>query len=667
MKILNSLSIIVILTSIVGCNDNSSESPSSPPPPTIELDICSEQTSPEPFDVYRFSQQATLGASNTQLRQIQQSTNLCSWIDAQIAMPIDFSYLEATMNTAHYSDPNNPIFNHSHPDFNGFNNSSVTGQTGGSFDLTRYQSYAWWEGTLESENLLRNRIAYALSQLLVVSDSETPLHRRAESLAYFYDILYANAFGNYREILKKVALSPTMGVFLSHNGNQKHTTLNDGSIVRPDENFAREIMQLFSLGLNQLNLDGSIKTDVEGNPIPTYSLDDVIETSRVLTGWYIDNDNYNGKGENFGRANYNNGQYSSAMIFDETYHDNGTKTILGTTIPPGQTVEQDLDSLIDILMASDNIAPHISTFLISQLVTANPSPTYIADIATVFNNNGEGIKGDLASVVKAILVHPEARNSSFYSSDSYGRAKEPVFIIADIMKKFSAQKLPGIPTKNGNTFKSNSTEGIYGIINPNVVFGYGPMRSPTVFNFYPSDKIYNIEGISLLAPSLDLYTDSSLAKLTFYTRAIIQQHPYELIMSSTGEMCDGKPCTSLFEWGQTWGPNNESKVVISYEEEIALLTSHLNGDLTNITDSQLRQPAIRALIEHLNTKLVGNTLPIDLIEELVSHFVIANPYPIWQCREGQIIAYQLALECSVNTIADAVQTIMFNSYNLLQR
>ena len=677
MKINAAWNILISLFVLTGCNDTSSDSPTLPPteppptkpvpPPVVETDICSAQTSPQPFDAYRFSQQATLGVTSEQLDQIRQSQSLCDWIDSQIAMEQDYSYFQATKDTAHHSDPDNAIFDVKHPEYNGFNNLSTTGQTGGSFDLTRYQSYAWWEGTLESETLLRNRVAYALSQLLVVSHTETPLHRRGESLAYYYDLLYTNAFGNYRDILKAIAISPTMGVFLSHEGNQKLTTLSDGSIVRPDENFAREIMQLFSLGLNQLNQDGSLKADSEGNPIPTYTLDDVIEVSRVLTGWYIDNDNYNGKGDNFGRANYNNGEYSSPLLADESYHDKQAKTVLGITIPAGQTAEEDLDALIDILMTSSNIAPHVSSFLITQLVTANPTQGYIADIVKVFEDNGTGEKGDMASVIKAILVHPEARDAKYYTSDSYGRAKEPVFFMADIMKKFAVQKVPGIPTISGNTFKSNATDGIYAIINPITVFGYGPLRSPTVFNFYPTDKAYNIEETSLLAPSLDLYTDASLAKLTFYTRGIIQSSPYELIMSPTGSMCGGNSCSSLFEWGQTWGPSNEAKIVLSYAQEIELLKSHLNGDLKNITRPEFREPAIRALIAHLHSKINHETLPDGMIEELITHFDAADSFPIWQCREGQVVEEQLALECSINTIGDAIQTMVFNSYNLLQR
>lgn len=683
MKTNAAWNILLSLFVLTGCNDSSSESPTSPPtepnppptepvpPPVIEPDICSAQISPQPFDAYRFSQQATLGVTSEQLDQIKQSQSLCDWIDSQIAMEPDFSYLHATISTAHNSDPSSPLFDLNNAEYNGFNNKSTAGKEGGSFDLKRYQSYAWWEGTLESETLLRNRIAYALSQLLVVSHTETPLHRRGESLAYYYDLLYTNAFGNYRDILKAIAISPTMGVFLSHEGNQKLTTLSDGSIVRPDENFAREIMQLFSLGLNQLNQDGSLKADSEGNPIPTYTLDDVVEVSRVLTGWYIDNDNYNGKGENFGRADYNNGEYSSPMLTDESYHDKQAKTVLGTTIPAGLTVEEDLDTLIDILMTSSNIAPHVSSFLISQLVTANPTQEYIADIVKVFEDNGTGTKGDMASVIKAILLHPEARNAEYYTLDNYGRAKEPIFFMADIMKKFTLQKVPGILRNknepNGDVFKSNPTDGIYAIFNPEAVFGYGPLRSPTVFNFYPADKEYNIDGTALLAPSLDLFTDASLAKLTFYSKGIIRDSVYELIMSPAGDACNGVPCSNLYEWGQTWGPHNDARIVLSYEQELDILKSHLDGDLTNITKPEFREPAIRTLIEHLHSKINSNSLPDLMIEELIEHFDAAELNPIWRCREGQNVGEQLALECSINTIADATQTMLFNSYNLLQR
>lgn len=340
----------------------------------------------------------------------------------------------------------------------------------------------WFRNVLLGEDQLRQRVAFALSEILVVSQLGA-LQSRPFAVADFYDVLAENAFGNYRDLLEEVTLHPAMGVYLSMLGNEKpNPTLN----IRPDENYARELMQLFSIGLVELNIDGTVRLDGNNQPIPTYDQEIIEGFAHVFTGWTW-----------LGSPTFGSGRVPVAsqyfpMEHWPEFHDTGEKILLnGTVLPAGQTGEQDLDAALDNIFEHENVAPFVAIRLIQRLTTSNPSPGYVRRVAEVFNNNGFGVKGDLAAVVKAILLDPEARPAMAMEID--GKLKEPLLRLTQLYKAYDA----------------TSQSGGYPLAAAYILFGQGPLQAPHVFNFFspffaPPGEI---RDSNLVAPELEIATE----------------------------------------------------------------------------------------------------------------------------------------------------------------
>ena len=298
------------------------------------------------------------------------------------------------------------------------------------FNLDAFQMSSWWDNTLGNVDLndkvgsdqLRQRMAYALSQLLVVSKAAFPLNGRTEGLAYYYDILAENAFGNYETLLQNVLRSPAMGVFLSSAMNQKASLAKN---TRPDENLAREFMQLFTIGPYELELDGRRKIDSDGKSIPSYTQNDIIEMAKVLTGWNLFT--FNG----WNRLGAHGGSYQHLMVFHPSKHEdeldefyandsdrgivtlfknktwetsfelNATDELIDGT---GSATHSGLDSAIKIIFNHPNVGPFVSRHLIKHFVTSNPTLAYVGRVASVFNDDGNGVRGILKAVLRAILL-----------------------------------------------------------------------------------------------------------------------------------------------------------------------------------------------------------------------------------------------------------------------
>ncbi len=289
---------------------------------------------------------------------------------------------------------------------------------------------AWWDIAVHGNDQLRQRVAFALSEIMVISQFG-PLINEPDGLAAYYDILVKNAFGNFRTLLADVTLSPMMGKYLSYLGNAKADP-NLGN--HPDENYAREVMQLFTIGLYRLNRDGATINDSRGNPLPTYSQDDVREMARVFTGWSDDNGGFF-----FGDGDESHHARTSPMTTFSEYHDTGVKHILGQTFASGRTAEQDLAQALDMLFHHPNVGPFIGRRLIQRLVTSNPSPAYISRVAAAFNNNGHGVRGDMKAVIRAILLDPEALNGLENSAQTFGKVREPLLAISHLWRAYNAQ------------------------------------------------------------------------------------------------------------------------------------------------------------------------------------------------------------------------------------
>ncbi|MEM1157681.1 MAG: DUF1800 domain-containing protein [Verrucomicrobiota bacterium] len=381
------------------------------------------------------------------------------------------------------------------------------------------QIWAWWDVNMSAEDQLRQRVAYALSQILVVSSVGSDLLEDLPwGLTGYYDILVEEAFGNYRDLLYRVSTNPAMGIYLSHARNRKP----DPDANRfPDENYAREVMQLFTLGQYMLNQDGSRKLDAEGQPIPTYTNQDIRALARVFTGmtfdpqpnpgfplqeeehdeWVVDVASFLHVADHY---------VNRPMFFYEDEHDRGPKQLLTYTdldgkrvsgrLPGRQSIAEDLDAAIDNLFHHPNVGPFVSYRLIQRLVTSNPSPEYISRVATIFHDNGEGVRGDMRSVVRAILLDPEARDprQTYRQDPAYGKLREPYVRYIHLARALGLQTNSGLYRPEGWDIRNIS--------------GQQPMAAPSVFNFYQPDygPVGAIRDQKLVAPEFQIATASSI-------------------------------------------------------------------------------------------------------------------------------------------------------------
>jgi uncharacterized protein (DUF1800 family) len=411
----------------------------------------------------RFLDQATWGPTSTDIRYLQK-IGIHRWLHEQFQMPP--------------SDlPDQPILDSS-------------GKT--NTDFTPLQR-AFFQNAVNGPDQLRQRVAFALSEIWVVSAVTV---RPAYAYAPYYRLFIQNAFGNYRDIMKAVTLSPAMGTYLNMANNNKGNAAKGTSA---NENYARELMQLFTIGLTQLNLDGTPMLDGSGNPTPTYNQAVVTNTARALTGW-----TYPTAPGATPKAN-NPAYYSGQMIPVETNHDMTSKVIIGgTTLAQNQTAEQDLEAVLDALMAQPTMAPFISRQLIQHLVTSNPSPAYVQRVANVFKDNGSGIKGDMRAVITAILTAPEARSGDDPSLPGYagfGHLREPVMFLTDILRALNAQLTPASVIYN---FASQ--------LGQNLFF------PPTVFSYF--SPLYTLED-GTPAPEFQLYSTQTAATRANIVNAVI--------------------------------------------------------------------------------------------------------------------------------------------------
>lgn len=332
---------------------------------------------------------------------------------------------------------------------------------------------SWWRQALTEPGQLRQRVAFAYSQIFVVSLNDPTLGNGPPAIrgvGSYYDMLLENAFGNYRELLDDITMHAAMGVYLTYMSNRAEDPAGSRT---PDENYAREVLQLMSIGLFELNLDGTLRTDSNGRPIPTYTQSDISNLAKVFTGmgWWHPNPNNN----TFAGSNRQNDAFIRPLLFYPQFHSTSAKTFLGTTIPAtssatAASMGSEIDIALDTIFQHPNVGPFIATRLIQQLVTSNPSPAYVERVARVFNDNGSGVRGDMGAVVRAILLDPEARDMTNASAAAFGKLREPVIRMANLLRGFNARSASGYWLIQ-NTSSSQS-------------LGQSPMASPSVFNFW---------------------------------------------------------------------------------------------------------------------------------------------------------------------------------------
>ncbi|MEY8874879.1 MAG: DUF1800 family protein [Leptothrix sp. (in: b-proteobacteria)] len=432
-------------------------------------------------DASRFLLQTTFGPTSAALDALTTQT-YASWIDDQMALPVTDRFLAAVQARFDLGDPYRP---------------------GGTQYSPYVVSQAFWSTVASAPDQLRQRTAYALQQIFMVSQADGNLWHHSRAYASYLDLINRDAFGNFRTLLQDMAMSPAMGIYLSHMRNRKEDLVT-GRL--PDENFAREVMQLFTIGLYELNQDGSFKLDASGRPIETYSIPDVMAMAKVFTGfsWAFPDAQLTESNFRWGGPSYST---ATDLRFDtlpmKAYpgmHSTLEKTLFAgkpwaTTLAAGGSATDDARKALDLLFNHPNVGPFIGRQLIQKLVTGSPSPAYVSRIAAVFNDNGSGVRGDLGAVVRAILLDTEARGTP---AATFGKVREPVLRIAHWMRAFNA----------------TSSNGAYNFeweISP---AGQLPQKAPSVFGdfrpgYIPPNSSFAARGAT--APEFQLVNENTVA------------------------------------------------------------------------------------------------------------------------------------------------------------
>jgi uncharacterized protein (DUF1800 family) len=436
-----------------------------------------------PQDASRFLMQATFGGSEADINHLS-TIGYNAWFAEQFAIP----------NTLHEPYTERAIILNTQPACAATNATCYQQlflQTSGD----DYFEQPFWSSALTGKDELRKRVQFALSELFVISSQDAVVGQMPRGVANYYDMLGNDAFGNFRQLLQDVTLSPMMGIYLSTLANDKGT-----ATVDPDENYAREVMQLFTIGLWQLNPDGTQTLDGNGNPIPTYSNNDVMGIAKVFTGfsWNMAGNTSDQAWSGYGAAYAGPGfgQDLLPMASYPTHHSTDEKDFLGTTIPAsaGGDPAGDLKIALDALFNHPNTPPFVCKQLIQRLVTSNPSPAYVQRVAAVFQNDGLGVRGDMQAVITAILMDEEARNATTATSPTYGRVQEPMIRFTHMARAFTAESRSG-------AFDIGSTE--------DPAYGFAEMasRSPSVFNWFAPGYVpagTSIEQAGLTAPEMEI-------------------------------------------------------------------------------------------------------------------------------------------------------------------
>ncbi|MFV1995996.1 MAG: DUF1800 family protein, partial [Verrucomicrobiales bacterium] len=478
--------------------------------PAGGLGLSSEPGTPSPELAARFLFQASLGPSDAEIKRVRK-LGYAKWIEDQLGKKATLlqpyiAYLQTRRDTDIEE----------HPTKFAYNKIKSAGNNIGH----RNSSTAWMRAALGGDDHLRQRVAWSLSQILVVANNGVNI--ATEGYCNYYDLLLNGAFGSYQDLLLEVSLHPIMGRYLSHLGNRK---ANPAINRYRDENYAREIMQLFSIGLWELNPDGTRHLDQKGEPIPTYSNEDIQTLARVFTGLGLE-------GEKFGRNNWK--KFRSPMVMDEKQHDLDAKRALGGRIdlPAGRAQLEDIEDTVAALVAHPSTAPFISRRLINHLVSSNPSPAYVERVVAAWNES----QADLGAVLTAILLDPEARGPRFLADPHFGRLKGPILRTTAVLRAFRGgenlgkgpRDYPGLQWWSPSPWDSLQQE---------------PLRSPSVFNFY--EAVYQRPGAiadeKLLSPEFQILNDVTAATVPNYLWMGISESFHDL-----GPRYPGKPLRCNF-------------------------------------------------------------------------------------------------------------------------
>jgi uncharacterized protein (DUF1800 family) len=456
---------ILPVLALAACGDGGTAAAppaASPPPPPPAAVISSQQAS-------RFLGQATMGATKADIAEVQ-SLGYDAWLTAQFAKTRATSHYDWMVAQGYQVTAN------------------INGQAG--FDPSL------WRQMIVEPDQLRQRIGMALLDFLVISIEGVPANWRAFNAAAYVDLLLDNAFTNYRTILDKITTSTAMGSYLTFLGNRKANTAT-GSV--PDENYARELMQLFTIGLYKIDMDGTQLLSA-GKPQESYVQADVSQLARVFTGFTYDSSDTTTPE-----------RYRRPMVINAALHETGASSFLGANVPAGTDGAGAVKIALDTLFAHPNLPPFVSKQLIQRLVTSNPSPGYVRRVATVFADNGSGVRGDMKAIIRAILTDGEARGDTSLTSTSAGKLRAPVNRLTNWARAF------GVTSASNNWAIGNTSSSANRL-------AQSTGHSPSVFNFFrPGYTPPNtaIATQNLVAPEFQITNELSIVAYINYMQSLL--------------------------------------------------------------------------------------------------------------------------------------------------
>jgi len=471
------------LLAACGGGGGDSPAPIAPAPPAVAAISAAEAS--------RFLGQAGFGATDAQIGRVQ-TLGYSGWLDEQFAAPRSQGHYDWMVERGYAVTTN----------INNFNGTDNT----------------LWRKLISSPDVLRQRITLALSEVFVVSMTGLPINWRGFVAAAYMDVLETNAFGTYRTLLGEVTLSPGMGSYLNMRGNLREDPAT-GRV--PDENYSREVLQLFSLGLTELAADGTLKNGVATD---TYGQDTITGLAKVFTGW-----------NNNAANNTDPGYAQRPMVLTAANHSTSVKQFLGVTIAAGTPGATALQTALDTIAAHPNVGPFIGRQLIQRLVASNPSPAYVARVSAVFANNGAGVRGDLRAVIKAILLDDEARRAPLAGDTTRGKLREPVVRFIQWARTFGLASPTGL-WNIGN------------VSDPSTRLGQSPLRSPSVFNFFRPGYVppnSALGTLSLNAPEFQITNESTVVGWANWAQTFVQSGVGETRPDYTAELALATDATAL--------------------------------------------------------------------------------------------------------------------------
>lgn len=507
-----------------------------------------------PEEAARFLLQAQFSASDAEIAAVQKQ-NYADWLAQQFDAPLGQTGWD-WLNARGYGQIDNTTryFDHFYPG-----------------------DYMVWNQLMTAPDAVRKRLALALSEFFVVSLTGLDFAWRSHAMAHYWDTLARHALGNFRDLLEEVTLNPAMGHYLNTKGNQKENPTT-GRV--PDENYAREVMQLFTIGLVQLNPDGSEKTATNGQRLETYTQSDVTQLARVFTGYDFDQrHNVTVVLDPEGKRKVGNTLFAKqCMLFTASRHSELEVRFLGTSIPAKTSGSDALKIALDTLFQHPNVGPFFGKQMIQRLVTSNPSPAYVARVAAAFADNGAGVRGDLRAVFSAILLDDDARSPAGLTDPRFGRLREPMLRLVQW----------------GRTFGITSAQGSWKIgdlSNPATQLGQSPLRSPSVFNFFRPGYVppaTQMAAAGASAPEFQIVTESSVAGYINYLQGVVRNGIYVNDPDLPNNVSNSKNPKSGFD------------IKASYTAELVLA------------------PDAKALVARLNLLLCAGQLPAALQARMVT-------------------------------------------------